>query len=219
MTGPSVLKSGSRNQKKTGTEPDRTAKSRTRQLQFGVFRNKNHIKTHATGSVRVGCNRFTVLLKNAHILSLFWGLTDQNCMICGQNDMLRRNPTLCDFLYLRFWHLEVFYHHKNFIGDNYTLCTIVYYSLQPVWTGLDRFFSVLTGSGRNRFKPVRRSFLRFFAVPVRFFLYFRIRQPVAVAVRPKMEKKNRTGPDLKTLTGPWLWLWLVTVISGFFRSL
>ena len=38
---------------------------------------------------------------------------------------------------------------------------------------------------------------RFFAVSVRFFLYFRIRQPVAVAVavRPKIAKKpDRTGP-------------------------
>ena len=45
--------------------------------------------------------------------------------------------------------------------------------------------------------------MRFFAVSVRFFLYFRIRQPVAVAVRPKIVK-NRTGPDLKTLLVPGL---------------
>ena len=37
----SVLRSGSRNQKKTGTELERTAKNRFRRSQFGLFRNEN----------------------------------------------------------------------------------------------------------------------------------------------------------------------------------
>ena len=37
-----------------------------------------------------------ILLKNAHILSPFWGETDQNCMSYGQNNMFWQNPTLCD---------------------------------------------------------------------------------------------------------------------------
>ena len=44
------------------------------------------------------------------------------------------------------------------------------------------------------FKPVATGFLQFFAVLVQFFLYFHIRQPVAVAVRSKIAKKlDQTG--------------------------
>ena len=49
----------------------------------------------------------------------------------------------------------------------------------------------------NWFGPVFCGFLRFRSG---FFIYFRIRQPVAVAVRPKIAKKpDQTRPDLKTL--------------------
>jgi hypothetical protein len=64
----------------------------------------------------------------------------------------------------------------------------VYSWFEPVWTGF--FF----GFNWKQLQLVRTGSDRFFVVPVRFFWYFRIRQPVAVAVRPKMAKKpDRTG--------------------------
>ena len=96
------------------------------------------------------------------------GQSSQNCMFCGQNNMLHQNMTLCNILYF-FWHLEVFYHHKNFIGSNYTLYTIVYNN----W-----FYIIYTRK--------IQVFLRLWSG---FFMYFCIRQPVAAAVHPKRAKK------------------------------
>ena len=136
-----VSKFGSHNWKKTGPEPDQTVKSQMRQLQFMVFRNK---KLHATGSVQIGCNRFTVPLKMRKFWAYFedkqariaWSVAK---MICYAEIRLCATSCTCVF-----WHLEDFYHHKNFIGKNYTQYTIVY----------------------------RTVLGQFFAVVVHFFLYF-----------------------------------------------
>ena len=49
------------------------------------------------------------------------------------------------------WVLEGFYHHKNFIGSNYTLYTIVYSMFYLIYTGK---ILVLLGCRSNWFEPV-----------------------------------------------------------------
>ena len=74
-------------------QPDQTAG-----CSCMLFKIKNCQRPSTTGLVAISCNWFWVLLKNPHILSLFWRETAQKCMRYGQNDMLQQNPTLCNVL-------------------------------------------------------------------------------------------------------------------------
>ena len=85
-----VCRSGPCNQKKT--------ENWTRPNQLGP---DQQLRLHAFQTMQLDWFQRQVVahvirLKNAHILSPFWGETDQNCMSYGQNDMFWQNLTLCN---------------------------------------------------------------------------------------------------------------------------
>ena len=164
----SVWKSSSRNWKKTGTEPDWTAKNRTVGCSSSFSEIKNRLKLLATEPVWTGCNQFSVHLNNAHIFEEKRAriACSMAKMICYTKIQLCAISRTCVF-----WHLEVLYYHKKIIGSNYTLYM---YNIVYNWFYLIYTRKILVPISFNwlQSKPVQTDLDWFFAVSTRFFFVF-----------------------------------------------
>ena len=156
----SVWKSSSRNWKKTGTEPDWTAKNRTVGCSSSFSEIKNRLKLLATEPVWTGCNQFSVHLNNAHIFEEKRAriACSMAKMICYTKIQLCAISRTCVF-----WHLEVLYYHKKIIDSNYTLYM---YNIVYNWFYLIYTRKILVPISFNwlQFKPVQTDLDRSFAI-------------------------------------------------------
>ena len=82
-----------------------------------LFKIKNHQRPSATGLV-VTSFRYSLKI---HTFLAYWNAWDMAKMICYDKIQLCAMSCSCIF-----WHVENFYHHKNYMVNYYTLCSIFY---------------------------------------------------------------------------------------------